>query len=160
MNKCMHIFNKLPEEVISKIVCYMLSYGTHSAQVIRGHITKSMHLLPIQSNDDNKTLWRCQMYLSQYKFIDNSPCSKSGYRQQSVYYDVVQASLASDDCQVKIQSCHRNEVLKYVEMMSFKLNAIRISLFGYNVCAHGTPSAIIMKQHVKDMKRKRVHNNL
>jgi len=152
----MPIFNKLPDDVIGKIVCYMLSYGTPSAQVVREYVARSMRLLPPQSNDDNKTLWRYQMFLSQYNFVDNVPCFKNGYYQQSVYYEMLQASLASDDCRVKLQLSLRNDVLKYAKLMSFKLNAIRISLIGYNVGNYGTPSAVIIKQHVKDMKRKRV----
>jgi hypothetical protein len=155
----MYIFNNFPDEIVSKIAYYILSYGTPSTQVIRDYMEKSMPRLPQQSTDNNKTLWRYQVYLSQYNFINNAPSLKNGYYQQSVYYDVVQALLASDDCQVKLQLNYRADVLNYTKTMAFKLNAIRISVIDYNVCTYGTPSAIIIKQHVKDMKKKRLIDN-
>ena len=154
--RCMYIFNNFPDVIVSKIAYYILSYGTPSAQVVRDYITRSMPHLPQQFTDDNKTLWRYQVYLSQYNFIDFTPSLKNGYYPQCVYYDIVQALLASDDCQVKLHLSYHEDVLNYTKSMAFKLNAIRISAIDYNVCAYGTPSAIIIKQHVKDMKRKRL----
>jgi hypothetical protein len=157
--QCIHDLNKLPDEVVSKIAVYLLSYGTPSARIMRDHIEESMRLLPQQSNDDNKTLWRYHVYSSLYNFISNVPSSKNGRYQQIVYYDIVHALLSSDDCIVRVQLSFRDEILKYSKLMASKLNTLRIFALEQNVYDYGTPSAIIMKQYVKDKMRKNVRDS-
>lgn len=152
-----HLLSKwLPDALVWKITCYLLSYGTPSANLIRDYIEQNMHKLPAQSSEHNRTLWRYHAYASQYIFSrDLGPSLKTVRYQTDVHYEIILALVESDDCLVAVKSQYFLDELKgFIQYTLNKLFEIRIHMLN-TVSSEkcGTPSAILIKKHVKEMKR-------
>lgn len=74
---------------------------TPTAKIIRAYIDQTMHKLPEQSSENNRTIWRYHAFVSEYSFIRGNPTSlKRGHYRCDVWHEIVLALLKSDDCRV------------------------------------------------------------
>jgi hypothetical protein len=159
LNQLLHahlLSKRLPGALVGKITCYLLSYGTPSSNLIRDYIEQNMRKLPAQSSENNRTLWRYRAYASQYSFSrDLGPSQKSVRYQTDVRYEIILALVESDDCLVAVKSRYfLGELKEFIQYTLNKLFEIRIHMLN-TVSSEkcGTPSAILIKKHVKEMKR-------
>ena len=140
----------LPKEVMQMIVLFILSTGTPHCKIMREYIDRVMYILPPQRSDDVRTLWRCHMYLNQYRLMDNVTCmSVSKYVPQTVHYEFVLALLESDDCFTYLASNTETFVsgLKYhIGFTLTKLFQIYIHRLATGPKIKPTPSASVIKR--------------
>lgn len=140
----------LPNNVIRMIALFILSMGAPHSNIIRKYIDFAMSVLPPQKNEDVRTLWRYQMYLNQYRLMDNvTSMSVSKYVPQKVHYEFVLALLESDDCVVHLAS--RSDVFvdglkHHIAFTLCKLFQIHIHRMTLGPQIKPSPSACIIKK--------------
>jgi hypothetical protein len=152
------LLRHLPESLASKIIYYLLSYGTPSSLPIRLYIKENMHKLSHHFDENHRTIWRYRAYNSQYRFIRENSFSRKGvYYQTSVRYEIILALIDSHHCLMTMTP--QNVLGDLKEFVQFTLNKLlQIKIFAllnssYEGC--GVRHAIIIKEHFKNLKRKK-----
>lgn len=147
---------KLPEVIVSKIVYYLLSYGTPCSLIIKNYIGQNMHRLPEHYDDSHKTIWRYRAYSSQYRFIrDSTRSSKYIPYQMDVRYETILALVQNQDCLMSLSPQNVFGELKgFIHFTLKKLFQVRLYALNNNNRDCGTPSAIIIKKHMNELKKK------
>ena len=154
---CKGVLSKhLPETLVNKIIYLLLSYGTPGASIVRDYIQQTMHKLPEQFDDNIRTIWRYHAYSSQYSFLRYDGLFPRGVEYQTnVRYETILALIESEDCLVALRPQNAiRDLKKFIKFTLRKLFEIRLHLVkntGSEKC--GTPSALLMKKHWKDVKK-------
>jgi hypothetical protein len=140
----------LPNNILKMIALFILSTGTPHSNAIRKYIDRVMYILPPQRSDDVKTLWRYQMYLHQYRLMDNvTRMSVAQYVPQQVHYEFVLALLESDDCAVRLASrsdAFINGLKIHIEYTLTKLVHIHLHRIMSGPQIKPSPSACVIKK--------------
>jgi len=140
----------LPNNIIKMIALFILSTGTPHSNIIRKYIDRVMYVLPPQRSDHVKTLWRYQMYLHQYRLMDNVTCmSVAQYVPQQVHYEFVLALLESDDCLLRLASrsdVFINGLKNHIEYTLTKLFQIHLHRMMSGPQIKPSPSACAIKK--------------
>ena len=146
----------LPNNIIKMIALFILSTGSPHSNIIRKYIDRVMYVLPPQRSDDVKTLWRYQMYLHQYRLMDNVTCmSVAKYVPQQVHYEFVLALLESDDCLLRLASrsdVFTNGLKNHIEYTLTKLFQIHLHRMMSGPRINPSPSACAIKKWFKKKK--------
>ena len=147
----------LPDVLVNKIIYLLLSYGTPSSQMIRDYIEQNMHKLPVQFDDNNRTIWRYRAYSCKYSFLTSNGLTRKGLNYHTdVRYETILALIESNDCLVALRSQNvLGDLINFTKFTLRKLFEIRMHILkkaSSEGC--GTPTALLMKKHFKDMKIK------
>ncbi len=140
----------LPNNVLKMIALFILSMGAPHSNIIRKYIDFAMSALPPQKNDDVRTLWRYQMYLHQYRLMDNvTSMSVSKYVPQKVHYEFVLSLLESDDCAFRLASqsdVFINGLKHHIAFTLCKLFQIHLHRMASGPQIKPSPSACVIKK--------------
>ena len=152
----------LPDALVNKIIYLLLSYGTPGAAIIRYYILTTMYKLPEQFDDHNRTIWRYRAYSSQYSFLTSNGLTRKGINYHTdVRYETILALIQSHDCLVALRSQNMLGDLKnFIHFTLRKLFEIRLHILKKASTERcGTPTAVLLKTHWKNIKKKEFLND-